>query len=58
MSTGGNNPLFLEAHARGLAALLKMREIPVVDGGYYWRMFQSINVQMVNYNPRSQNLSS
>jgi hypothetical protein len=47
MSTGGNNALFFEAHASGLAALLKLRKMPAVEYSYQWRLFVSINSQML-----------
>ncbi|KIV98583.1 uncharacterized protein PV09_09630 [Verruconis gallopava] len=47
MSTGGNNPTFMQAHANGLAALLKNHDIPIVENDYRWRMYQSINVQLL-----------
>lgn len=43
MSTGGNNPAFLEIHAKGMAALLKLRGIPAIATGSRFRLFNSIN---------------
>lgn len=48
MSTGGNNLNFLEAHASGLAALLKYRKIPdMYSSNEEWRLFQTVNGQLV-----------
>ncbi len=47
MSSGGNNFVSLQAHVHGLASLINVREIPTLNDSYRWRMFQSINAQLV-----------
>jgi hypothetical protein len=47
MSTGGNTA-FWEAHATGLAALLKLRPIPRPRDGHKFGIFQFVNMQMVS----------
>jgi hypothetical protein len=47
MSTGGNTA-FWEAHATGLAALLKLRPIPQPQDDYKFGIFVFVNTQMVS----------
>lgn len=49
MSTGGDNPQFWKAHTRGLATLLKLRPLPRLEDGYTFRLFHTINMQVVSF---------
>ena len=55
MSTGNRNTSFLDAHAYGLAALMNLREVPTIQDGYKFRLFQSVNIQMVGHAPYVKN---
>jgi hypothetical protein len=47
MSTGGNNIVFLQAHATGMAALIKAREKRTINDEYEWRIIRNIMGQML-----------
>ena len=47
MSTGGNNVNFLQAHAMGMAALIRQRGLQIITDEYQWRIFRSIQGQLL-----------
>ena len=48
MSTGGNNAIFLQAHAMGMSALIKQRGLRIVTDEYQWRIFRSIQGHLLS----------
>jgi hypothetical protein len=47
MNTGGNNIVFVKAHATGMAALIKARQKRPINDEYEWRIIRNINSQMI-----------